>query len=203
VLHAAPLPEVELFDASAELQECGLPARCPTGKLRLDSDGAIADVLVEIPLGASERFGIGLEFEIALDACEPTPLRRVLPLGATAVLRNAGASQLNPLVKDVFNVTLAPGATKRFTPDKAGSVRCVDPVHPWVELELVVTDNRYTTLTDEHGRYRIPDLPRGEYGVVFTHPKLGRRVELDVAIGGGVERELVVIWDPRSKPVGR
>ncbi|TAJ03991.1 MAG: hypothetical protein EPO68_17275 [Planctomycetota bacterium] len=203
VRHAAPLPEPELFDAPPLLQDCGLPARCATGALRLDEDGAIAGVLVEIPMGASERFGSGKDVDVAIDACDPLARRHLVPLGATAVLRNAGAHALDLAVKGEFDVQLAPGASKRFTPEAAGSVHCRDAVHPWIDVELVVIDNRFTALTDEHGRFHIPDLPRGEYGIVFTHPRLGRRVEADVAIGGDVERTLDIVWDPRSKPVGR
>lgn len=203
VLHAAPLPEPELFDAPQLLQDCGLPVRCATGALRLDQDGAVADVLVEIPLGASERFGTGSDVDVPIDACNPAPRRSIVPFGATAVLRNVGAHPLKLAVKGAFEVELAPGGSKRYLPERIGSVHCTDAQQPWIDVELIVTDNRYVALTDEHGRFRIPDLPRGEYGVVLTHPKLGRRVELDVAIGADVERALEIVWDPRSKPAGR
>jgi hypothetical protein len=203
VLHARPWPDAWLLDAPSALQDCGVPARYPSSRLRLDAEGGVADVLVEIPVGNSERHGSGRDIEIDFDACDPTFRRYLLPLGATAVLRNRGAHALELVVQAEPKLDLAPGASRRFTPERAAALRCTSAPQPWLEAELVVTDNRFVTLTDEHGRFAIPGLPRGEYGIVFTHPQLGRRVELDFAIGGDVERELLVEWDPRSKPVTR
>ncbi|MBM3976574.1 MAG: carboxypeptidase-like regulatory domain-containing protein [Planctomycetes bacterium] len=203
VLHARPWPDPWLLDAPPGLQDCGVPARYPSSRLRLDAEGGVADVLIEIPVGNSERHGSGRDVEIDFDACDPTFRRYLLPLGATAVLRNRGARALELVVQGEPALELAQGASRRFTPERAGALRCTSTAHPWLEAELVVTDNRFVTLTDAEGRFEIPGLPRGEYGIVFTHPQLGRRVELDVAIGGDVERELVIEWDPRSKPVAR
>jgi plastocyanin len=47
-------------------------------------------------------------------------------------------------------------------------------LHPWMEAEAWVEEHPWFALTDEHGRFRIEDVPPGELVVEVQHARLGR-----------------------------
>lgn len=86
---------------------------------------------------------------------------------------------------DVFSVVpgsrfdsgkLGPGATKTVTLRRAGAVPLHCDFHASEVVFLRVTPNHAFTRPDSLGRFRIPDLPPGEYDVELWHPWRGSRV---------------------------
>jgi len=46
-------------------------------------------------------------------------------------------------------------------------------IHPWMGAAVFVEEHPWFAVTDEAGRFRIPDVPPGEYVVEVIHEKLG------------------------------
>ena len=58
-------------------------------------------------------------------------------------------------------------------------VRCNN--HPWMNAFINVSPNTFFAVTDTDGRFSIPQLPEGNYTLVFVHEKLGTQ-EVPVSV---------------------
>jgi len=47
-------------------------------------------------------------------------------------------------------------------------------IHPWMRAEVFVEEHPWFAVTDEHGAFRIRDVPPGDYVVEAVHAKLGK-----------------------------
>ncbi len=65
----------------------------------------------------------------------------------------------------------------------AGTITLVQPTRQ--VLHVIVTDNRYYSITDRDGGYTIPDAPAGELRVRLWHPYLDDFLEETVHVGAG------------------
>jgi hypothetical protein len=82
-----------------------------------------------------------------------------------------------------------PGATRDVRvdrPDVAVSVRC--DLHPWMQAWLGVVDHPYFAVTGADGRYRLADVPPGDYTVAVWHERFGtQETSVTVVPRGDVE----------------
>jgi Carboxypeptidase regulatory-like domain len=65
------------------------------------------------------------------------------------------------------------GETRNVVFAKPGIVYVYCHLHPNMEATVVVTPNRWYARSDGNGRYRIPDVPPGQYTVVAWHKAAG------------------------------
>ena len=66
--------------------------------------------------------------------------------------------------------------------EKTGTIYVECAVHGWMQGNVVVVDNPYYAVTDENGKFSIPDLPPGKYQVKIWHEYLGESTrEITVA----------------------
>ena len=87
----------------------------------------------------------------------------------------------------------ARGGSKSVRFDRPGVVRVFCDIHSHMSAFILVFAHRYFALTDAEGRYRIEDLPPGQYTVVAWNdgqPRQTRSVK--VPEGGAVELDFVV-----------
>ena len=63
----------------------------------------------------------------------------------------------------------AAGRSKSVRFDKPGIVRVFCEIHAHMSAYILVFSHRYFAVTDEDGRYRIPNVPAGTYSVVAWH----------------------------------
>jgi plastocyanin len=63
----------------------------------------------------------------------------------------------------------AAGHSKSVRFDKPGIVRVFCDIHSHMSAYILVFSHRYFAITDEEGRYRIPNVPPGTYTVVAWH----------------------------------
>jgi plastocyanin len=66
----------------------------------------------------------------------------------------------------------AAGRSKSVRFDTPGVVRVFCEIHSHMSAYIVVFSHRYFAVTDESGRYRIDNVPRGEYTVFAWHESM-------------------------------
>ena len=78
-------------------------------------------------------------------------------------------------MKNEENISLGAGQSVELSLDNAdrvpGIVKC--DVHPWMEALLLVRDEPYVAITDSDGRFRIENIPAGEWTFQFWHTRTG------------------------------
>ena len=82
----------------------------------------------------------------------------------------------------------AAGRSKSVRFDKPGIVRVFCEIHSHMSAFILVFSHRYFAVTDEAGRYRIENVPPGEYTVFAWHESMkedSRRIT--VGAGGDVD----------------
>lgn len=67
-------------------------------------------------------------------------------------------------------------------PEMAITVKC--DIHPWMGAYLFVMGHPYFAVTDNQGRFSIPDLPAGTHTLVAWHETFGEK-ELQVTVADG------------------
>jgi plastocyanin len=87
----------------------------------------------------------------------------------------------------------AAGRSKSVRFDRPGIVRVFCDIHSHMRAYILVFAHRYFAVTDEEGRYRIPNVPPGTYTVVAWHeamPSVAKRVT--IADGADVDAHFVL-----------
>jgi len=101
----------------------------------------------------------------------------VVPAGAAVSFPN-----MDPVFHNIFSLSKAKsfdlgsynkGESRSVTFTKPGVVYVYCHLHPNMEATIVVTPNRWYTLADSSGQFRIPDVPPGQYTVVAWHKAAG------------------------------
>lgn len=81
-------------------------------------------------------------------------------------------SRLNPEVNKAQPRSL-PKISLVFHRPEIFEVRC--DVHDWMHAWIVVAEHPYYSVTDDEGRFRLTDLPAGDYTLNLWHETLGTR----------------------------
>lgn len=112
-----------------------------------------------------------------IDQIRMTFVPHVLPLlaGSTVAFPNSDSTRHNvfsPSKTKKFNLGTYPaGITKKVTFEKTGVVSLLCNVHPEMSAFILVVQNPYYAMVDKHGKYKISDVPPGDYTLVIWHPK--------------------------------
>jgi len=152
------------------------------------NDGRLKDVLVRIEHGGVKGDYVPPDQHVAIDHedCMLTPRIQGAVLGQELELRNGDPSFHNVHVYLGAESWLKKpqpngSVTIQKTLDAPGILKIVCDVHPWERSFLVVSDHPYFAVTDEVGRFAIPDVPAGRYMLEAFHPRYGlRRVSVEV-----------------------
>jgi len=101
----------------------------------------------------------------------------VVPVGSTISFPN-----MDPIFHNIYSLSKPrtfdlgsydKGETRRVSFPKPGIVEVYCHLHPNMAATVVVTPNRWYARPDSSGRYRIPDVPPGQYTVVAWHKSAG------------------------------
>lgn len=88
----------------------------------------------------------------------------------------------NLLYNSPFNEAIGTGSLVRKklarSERRPAEVSC--PIHSWMKGWIVVKDHPYVAISDEHGRFQIPDLPSGEWTFQFWQEKAGYLSKLEL-----------------------
>jgi hypothetical protein len=90
--------------------------------------------------------------------------------------------------KMLFNFAQpVPGDLKKVlkAPDSPFLVVGCD-IHNWMVAYMLAPEHPYAAIVDEHGNFRIDDVPPGTYSLSAWHPKLGKRKATVTVSPGGV-----------------
>src|SRR5262245_20969215 len=89
----------------------------------------------------------------------------------------------------LFNIAQpVQGQVNKYKLEKAAAIYVECAVHGWMQGNVVVVENPYYAVTDEHGKFSIPDLPPGKYNVRIWHEYVGEMThEVTIAARTGTE----------------
>ncbi len=94
--------------------------------------------------------------------------------------------------ESLFNIAQpVKGQVNKHKLEKVGFVYAECDVHGWMRGHVAVVDNPYYAVTDESGKFSIPDLPPGMYKVRVWHEYLGEKTQ-DVAVAARADAALNV-----------
>jgi plastocyanin len=162
--------------------ECSTQHRgpVPAGDV-LVHDGRVENAFVYVEHGLEDRvFAIPSEpVEIDQAGCLYRPRVAGVRVGQTIRFVNGDPLLHNvhgtPKASPGWNVSLGRrGAVREIRVDRPEvmvSVRC--DLHPWMQGWIGVVDHPYFAVTGGDGRYRLTDLPPGDYTVAVWHERLG------------------------------
>jgi plastocyanin len=83
----------------------------------------------------------------------------------------------------------AAGRSKSIRFDKPGIVRVFCEIHSHMSAYILVFSHRYFAVTDEAGRYRIENVPPGEYTIIAWHESM-KAESRRVTVGGDGDVDL-------------
>jgi plastocyanin len=90
----------------------------------------------------------------------------------------------------LFNIAQpVQGQVNKKKIEKAGTIYVECAVHGWMQGNVVVVDNPYYAVTDDNGKFSIPDLPPGKYQVKIWHEYLGE-LNREVTVSAKTETAL-------------
>lgn len=120
-------------------------------------------------------------FVVDQNKCRFEPHVVVVPVGAPLKVMNSDPvlhnfhtiSRANP-PQNKAQPPSAPVMTLQFDRPEIFNVKC--DVHGWMSLWVAVVNNPYYAVTGEDGRYRIKDVPAGDYNIAVWHEVLGTKV---------------------------
>ncbi len=179
----APAPRQIQVNKDAEY--CGVAAG-GVQDVVVSGDGSLADAVIEIEgVQASTEAASAGAMEIHQEGCMFSPRLLLVPEGTEVtmynedpVLHNINTGQWN-----IAQIPDSPPIGQQIEFQGRSLIRVNCNVHSWMESFIYVARSSYVAVTGADGRYRIGEVPPGEYRVTATHPTLGTE-RFDIAVGG-------------------
>jgi hypothetical protein len=168
-------------------------------RLVIDSDGGVANTVVylrDVTEGKAMDLPLTLQ-HLDQKGCRYVPHILLVPEGASLQIRSS-----DPILHTVHMA----GAASNNIPfpfqnqdigipmRRSGVVdlKC-NAGHVWMNAEVIVAKNPYYAITDEHGFYKLTDVPPGDYEIEAWHEGWGivrEETVLDVAAQKEVRRPI-------------
>lgn len=123
--------------------------------------------------------------QVTLDntGCRYEPHILAFSVGSELSVKNSDAVLHNTHARlpraDVFNYALPrQGQVIESVIDRPGLMKVgCDAGHTWMSAYIAVFEHPYFAVTDAEGRYELPQVPPGEYSLVFWHESLGAQTQ--------------------------
>lgn len=190
---AGPAPSVGLLSSKADHAVCGAEPR-PSEALLLSPSGGVKNAVVFIAYERLEGWRSPATFQMDQRRCSFVPHVLIVPPGATVEVLNSDGilhnfhtlSRLNPSVNFGQPARARP-LWVTFDQPETVQVKCDLHGEGFMRAWIVVASHPYYALTDEDGRFRVPDLPPGPHTLEIWHERLGtKRVPVSVGASGEV-----------------
>ncbi|MEO1835829.1 MAG: hypothetical protein ABGZ49_10095, partial [Akkermansiaceae bacterium] len=99
-----------------------------------------------------------------------------------------------------FNIAQPPGAPDRKKTFEAaeGPITIKCDFHRWMTAHFWVMDHPFFAVTDDEGRFSIPDLPPGQYSLAAWHEVFGEQ-EVKVTVGKGSPSAAGFTFSPKKE----
>jgi len=173
------LPKLPPHSTNKDPEVCGTAAR-PSEKLLVSKSGGVKNAVVMVlDVKKGKAMPPAAESaEIDQQKCEYTPHVQVMAVNSEISLKNS-----DPVLHNIqffqgdnslFNIAQpVKGQVNKHKIDKVGPIYVECAVHGWMQGQVIVVDNPYYAVTDDNGKFSIPDLPPGKYQVKIWHEYLG------------------------------
>jgi hypothetical protein len=186
VVFKGKAPVAEKLSLNKDIALCSKTHPVDEELLVNKTDGGLANVVVWLQLKKGQKLPdvvlakprkLLAEVVLTNKNCRFEPHIAVMTTKQTLVLGNDDPVPHNTLMNlfynDPFNESIGSGATVKKTlknsERRPAPVSC--PIHSWMKGWVVIKDHSYVAVSDSHGRFRIPDLPPGEWTFQFWHEK--------------------------------
>jgi hypothetical protein len=153
-----------------------------------DVNGGLKNVVVSLEAAPSQTADPQKLNILDNDGCRYSPRIMAMQKGERLSVRNKDPKLHIPHsylgAKTAFTVSLPfRGTTLEVTQKirQAGVLKVVCDTHAWMLAYIHVFDHPFFTVTDEQGRFSIPDVPPGVYTLKAWHEGAGARM-LDVTV---------------------
>lgn len=194
VTFAGAIPKKQVLEVTKDVNVCGKVTHYKENLLVADNKG-IANVVVSIKNISQGKSleSLGESFHLDQDGCAFRPHVSIVPAGVKLTIKNDDGILHNIHTYSDKNAPInmaQPGFKKVMTHtfDEPEVVRVACDVHNWMGGYIVVVDNPYTAITDEHGNFQLTDVPAGTYTLEYWQETLGTQTaEVTVTEGGTVE----------------
>lgn len=141
--------------------------------------------------------------------CRFVPKATFARPGQTLILKNSDNVGHNCRIATMgheHNVNIVKNAEAEITLEDEsdripGEVKC--DIHQWMDAIILIRDNPYVSITDESGKFKIENVPAGDWKFQFWHKNGGylktieiegyepdRRGTIEVSIKGGETKDL-------------
>lgn len=187
ILYDGTPPVPERLTITKDQEVCG---QCPlfdeTLLVHRENQG-VKNVIVWLQVGGRDTVRVHDRFKhhehgkvlMQSKYCRFEPHVMVVRTTQQLVFRNADPKadglKIASLKNPGINVTLPPqeSCVQAFSVAERRPVRVTCPIHPWELGWLVITDHPYVAVTDENGRFEIPNVPSGNRRFMFWQEKAG------------------------------
>jgi hypothetical protein len=192
-------PLVEKGDTKVNDPAICAAADVPDDSLVVDAETkGIANIFVYLPKAANvhPRLRESQNKEVVFDqqGCRFTPHALVVRTDQVVRVKSgdncAHNTKTNPTRNQPVNISLPANdrtgvEVKNKAPERYPvEVQC--NVHNWMTARWLVLDHPYGTVSDEHGKFTIADLPAGEHELMIWHERVGaieKKFKVTVAVG--------------------
>ena len=129
-----------------------------------------------------------VKVEMDQKGCVFVPRVVLVPAGGTVEFLNSDRLLHNlhsaPKENGAFNRTQPKGRAIPITFERPEILRIDCDLHTWMRGWVVVTRHAFYALTDAQGRFKLDNLPPGQYTVRLWHERLGESTKT-VTVGSG------------------
>ncbi len=186
LFRGAPPPRVPI-DMSQD-PACAFAASPNLSEQVIAEKGKLANVFVYVK-GAPRFNKPAMPVHVDQHGCRFVPHVVAIAAGGTVEFSNS-----DPTMHNVHSMAVEAGNKRVDISQGPGSkpqdvvfaeaenmvpVRCNN--HPWMNAFMNVSPNTFFAVTDKDGLFTIPELPEGNYTLVFVHEKLGTQ-EVPVSV---------------------
>src|SRR5499426_213197 len=208
---SGPIPKLPVRKIGKDPQVCGKADR-ESQKLIVNGTGGLKDavVIVEGVKRGKAMPPAAQNAEIDQKKCEYTPHVQVMAVNSEITLRNSDPILHNIQFfqgdKSLFNLAQpVQGQVSKQKLEKVDTIYVECAVHGWMQGHVVVVDNPYYAVTDENGKFSIPDLPPGKYQVKIWHEYLGestREITVAAKTPTALDADLKDLYAKKTAPAG-
>lgn len=200
-----PVQPAEKVDTHPDKEYCKVDGKIPPDdKITVDANNGLRDVFVFLVPKKDQNVKVHSSYDkmkktpVVLDNvnCRFVPHAVFVRPGQKMILKNSDPVGHNchiTTINNEHNLNLPANNQVELVLKKAdkfpGNVVC--DLHTWMDSVIFVRDNPYVAITDAQGKFKIENIPAGEYEFRFWHKKVGNLKKLSVT-GKKVSRKGLV-----------
>lgn len=196
-------PAAELLHPTADHAVCGSESR-PSGALIVSAAGGIKNAVAFIAHERMEGWRSPTTFSMDQRRCAFVPRVLIVPPGSMVEALNSDGilhnfhtdSRLNPAL-NLAQPARARPLRVTFEHPEIVQVKCDLHGEGFMRAWIVVAAHPYYALTDDDGRFRLPDVPQGPHTLEVWHELLGAK-RVPVSVGASGEIRLSVTFTRRD-----